>query len=336
MQSFHGTAGVALLLLGGGALVTASARSVEDEQRLESALGVELLGAGRLDELGTNELQRLAAATDVDVEALAGVELWEALTEDDRLLWIALRELPGAGQERAVVLALGEESAFGGAGVLGADEQPLDEWTHFLDSFRFYDVPRISGARPRAHLTQVRDRTREAQEEDERATFALLEVLGAMHRQAAPFNLPAASKTRAPAEEAEDMALAYEHVEELAGPLSPLLVAKTEDFARIAGDSAETARAMAAAWRAQDAPAAEKLQRRLLANCRGCHQLDVPELGGELKDVLPGIRRERGIGDGFYQIGHDVRIRHADRERAQRVADGLREAALALDLALAR
>ena len=70
-------------------------------------------------------------------------------------------------------------------------------------------------------------------------------------------------------------------------------------------------------------------RRELTGNCKKCHELTVAE--GTLQDAATASRTRLGIGDGYYQIGHDLRIRHPDRERAQRVADALRIGALLID-----
>ena len=71
-----------------------------------------------------------------------------------------------------------------------------------------------------------------------------------------------------------------------------------------------------------------------MENCASCHNLALNEFDGRLKDVSTATRQRLGIGNGFYQIGHDMRIRHPDRKRAQLVADALRRGALLLDASL--
>ena len=59
--------------------------------------------------------------------------------------------------------------------------------------------------------------------------------------------------------------------------------------------------------------------------------MNLPALDTTIKRAFTAARHERGIGDGFYQVGHDLRISHNDRDEMQLAADALRLAALSID-----
>jgi len=327
---------LALALVTTLSLSLLASRSREDGEWLAEALQVPLVGAGPLDALDGKERERLADA----VGAASGdIALWEALTEDDRVLLVARSEVSGGAgperPERTVLFARAEGPAYTAAAVLDADGRPLAEWTHFLESFEHYDLPRVKTAVPRAHLETTRAKLAASDDADERVTWALLETLRAMNQQAAPFNLPPSSGRDTPAE-TRAMADAYERLAELSRDLAPLLGEQRARFEELALDSADSARALQTALETEDAELANEVRGRILANCRACHDLELPAHDGKVKEVFYDERHERGVGDGFYELGHDVRYRHADYERAQRVADALREAALAIDVAAER
>ena len=120
----------------------------------------------------------------------------------------------------------------------------------------------------------------------------------------------------------------YSQLADLSDPLKPLLGKSADEFARIAMSSSEAAASMAEGVRAMDSDAINAGRRLVGRNCRSCHRLDLPDSNGTVKQVFAKTRRELGIGDGHYQVGHDLRITHHDRERMQVMADALRCAAL--------
>lgn len=127
------------------------------------------------------------------------------------------------------------------------------------------------------------------------------------------------------------MSVEYGKVAELAPALRPILAEAEDEFVRLALDSSSNAAALAEAFEKRDQSAGRVAQRQVMDNCKSCHQLAIPGFDGTLSDAAAQARRRLGIGDGFYQIGHDLRIRHPDRARAQRVADALRVGALLVD-----
>jgi hypothetical protein len=127
------------------------------------------------------------------------------------------------------------------------------------------------------------------------------------------------------------MSAEYAALAELTDALSPLLGEKATTFAELALDSSERALAAAEAVRNEDRQAGQRASGGMMDNCNRCHRMDLPEQDGKVKDVFYDARADLGIGDGFYQLGHDVRIRHPDRELAQSVCDALRAGALLLD-----
>ena len=68
-----------------------------------------------------------------------------------------------------------------------------------------------------------------------------------------------------------------------------------------------------------------------MGRCRACHELPSPAGEDGLSAASSAKREELGIGDGFYRVGHDLRIRHPERKRMQLIADALRVGALLID-----
>ena len=127
------------------------------------------------------------------------------------------------------------------------------------------------------------------------------------------------------------MSREYAKVAELGPALKPILSESADEFVRLALESSEAAAALAVAADEGDATSGRAAQNRVMQNCSTCHDLALPGFDGPLKKATAEARSKRGVGNGFYQIGHDMRIRHADRGRAQQVADALRRGALLLD-----
>ena len=188
------------------------------------------------------------------------------------------------------------------------------------------------GAQPRSHLARLRAEA-EANGDDDDAllTAGLLRLLEHMNQQASIFNLPRQSQTLSFAEGARMMSREYGKVAELAPALKPILSESADEFVRLALDSSAAAAALAVAADEEDATSGRAAQGRVMQNCASCHDLALTGLDGPLKKATAEARSIRGVGNGFYQIGHDMRIRHPDRERAQLVADALRRGALLLD-----
>ena len=210
----------------------------------------------------------------------------------------------------------------------------IGEWQHFMEDLKWYDVPRLEGARPPSQLAKLRA---EAEGEDDvqaALLVGLLALLQHMNRQASVFNLPRESQTLTVGEGARMMSEEYRKVAELAPALAPILGDSSGEFVRIARDSSDAASALAKAFDARDQMSGRAAQQRVMGNCKSCHQLALSGFDGGLNETASQERKRLGIGDGFYQIGHDMRIRHPDRDRAQLVADALRRGALLVDASL--
>jgi len=236
------------------------------------------------------------------------------------------------GQPHHALFALNGDGVFLRAAVVNDAGQPLDEWRHTLKNFAFYELPRLDGAQPRSELGDARRQwSRRGKDPEAQLGLALLDVLKHMNDQASVFNLPPEGRALGPAESSEMASQSFTQLADLAEPLAPLLGQAADEFVRLATESSTAAANMAAAARAEDWDAMGAAQRSMMGNCRSCHDLNLPELEGLVKGTFAAARESLGIGDGFYQVGHDLRITHHDRERMQIMADAMRCAALLAD-----
>ncbi len=303
-------------------------RPPDEEQRVEAALGLTLEGFETLD-LGSEEyLARVAAATDVGVDDLRSARLFLAHTTDGP---VRIASVPIEGETATAQIAVDMGHGFVKATVAEPGDSPSAEWAHFLRNFEFYTVPRLERASPRSRLAELRAESVARDDEDGALIAGLLELLARMNEKASVFNLPREGRTMSPVEEADMMSRQYTAVAALAPALSPILGGFTEDFERIARDSSDLTASFARAMEAGD-PEAMSYQRRIIQNCKACHEHWNADREEQLEATFTRTRSDLGIGDGFYEIGHDLRIAHHDRERAQRVADALRKGALLLDV----
>jgi hypothetical protein len=303
----------------------------QDRTNFEAALEIELENLRPLQLPGAEVLARIAEASDGGMNHLLAASLFAAADGGDAL---RIARVPVGGTEDGsfAVIVLTQAMDFVRAAVVDGAGKVVAEWSHFMEDLQWYDVPRLEGAQPRSHLARLRAEA-EANGDDEDAllTAGLLRLLEHMNQQASIFNLPRQSQTLSFAEGARMMSREYGKVAELAPALKPILRESADEFVRLARDSSAAAAALAVAADEGNATSGRAAQGRVMQNCSTCHDLALTELDGPLKKATAEARGKRGVGDGFYQIGHDMRIRHADRERAQLVADALRRGALLLD-----
>ncbi len=291
------------------------------------------LAEPRALELPETGVEAVARAADVEVDVVERAKLFAA-THGERDVRLARVEVPQSSPPAWAVIALGADRSFVAAAVVDAGGAVIDEWRHFMRGLKFHDVPRLEGAAPRSALAARRAAAEGGAGVDARLTVALLDMLQHMNAQAAVFNLPK-NPDRDPGEESRMMAAEFAAVAELAPGMAPVLGGAAERFVAIARDASASAAALADAADARDRQAAREHQRAVMRSCKACH--DLPAQGGqELRELSTRHRVRLGIGDGYYQVGHDLRIRHPDRQRAQRVADALRVGALLIDAAAAQ
>ena len=274
----------------------------------------------------------VAEATQTTDDELRRVELFLATSNqvELRLALVPIDSSEVDSDELALIALTAEHELFGAA-VVDADLGHRTAWDHFLGLFEYADVPRLEGARPRAWLAERRTAAVAAPDDPEsELVLALLDLQRFMNEQASVFNLPQ-DGSRALEDELDMMREQYTKVAELAPTLRPLFGDSVDEVKRLALDSADGATAMKAAVADGDQATARTIQQRVMGNCRNCHFLPGEAYAGRLADASAAARAKLEIGNGFYQIGHDVRIGHTDREAAQRVADALRIGALMID-----
>jgi hypothetical protein len=147
-----------------------------------------------------------------------------------------------------------------------------------------------------------------------------------MQRQAAAFNLPSVRNRPATAAELEASSELWREVATLRDDLALLLGNAGDRFVEIAAGSASLHERMAARARAGDPPE-RSLREQLFQHCTACHDLPLED-GSKLHDAAEERRLREGIGDGWFRVGYDLRLRHDDLERAQQAADRMWAAAL--------
>jgi RNA polymerase sigma-70 factor (ECF subfamily) len=303
----------------------------EHSEAFSKALGARLADVGPLGLPGDDALAAVAAASDTERDELRRAELYAAMGPTGALL-LALVPLETGDM---ALLALTEQNEYFGAAVLSDGLERRAEWSHFLEGFQFAGVPRLDGARPRTWLAAERERVEQAKDDPDAAlVLALLDLQVYMNDQASVFNLPSEQGMANIESQLDMMADRYSRVAELAPDLRPLFGDAVDEIARLALDSAGRLGEMKAAFAGDDAERAFGIQRQVMGNCKGCHFMTADGFEGRLADASSRIRAELGVGNGFYQIGHDLRIRHPDREPSQAVADGLRVGALLIDATL--
>ena len=297
----------------------------DDRERFAAALEIELIEIGPADAPDADGIARVTRATGEKESALAGGDYYWGLfgkSGEEMAVHLVRKPVSNLGAAAAVIMALDENGAFAAAAVVNEKDEAIESWGNLAHNLRFAELPKLGDAKPRSELVRIRKRSATEKTEDGRLTLALLDVLVHMNEQASSFNIPDGTNPLSDEEQARMMSEQYTRVAELSEMLEPLLGDRAELFAEIGRESAAIA---------LDIAEGKGNQRALFGNCRRCHDMELP--GGTVKEVFEKTRRGFGIGDGFYQIGHDVRISHADREAAQRVADAMRSSALLLQAA---
>ncbi|MEM7204160.1 MAG: hypothetical protein AAF628_28125 [Planctomycetota bacterium] len=314
-------------------LVATSASTVTAQDRgsptaVIGALAPDWRGARGL-ELPESSFAALAQATASSTDTLRQARLFEASRADGTPVFVARAPVADEDPTAWALVALTKDMALVAAAVTDATDVVVDEWNHLMEGLEFHDVPRLEGARPRQSLGEWRATAAAAPKDDEaQLAIALLDVLRHMNEQASVFNLPPSSD-RDPAAESRMMSREFAAVAKLSAPLQPILGDAAPEFERLATEASGAAAAIADAAADANRAAIPPHQRAIMRSCKACHRL--PVAGGQLKDATARARARLGIGDGYYQLGHDLRIRHPDRSRTQNVLDALRLGALLID-----
>lgn len=306
---------------------------------MELALGTEL-DLAAMAELSDEQRSRVIEATEFDVESIEDAALFAGHGRFDgnqKRVRLALVPVPGDGEDAHILIALNEQMRYMAGAVLDIDGDPLNEWDRFVRNLEWAEQPTLEDARPRSWLERRRAGiSLDSEDEEQRLTAALLDLMSHMNEQASVFNIDPRSNPVAPHEQFEMVRDQYDAVARLGGALAPLLAGQQDEFVRLAEDSADAADSMVEPVEKGDMSRFEEIQKRIQKNCHSCHELTDERFEGMLKDASAEKRDALGIGDGFWQVGHDLRISHIDRERMQRVADAFRLGVLMLDAAQTR
>ncbi len=305
-------------------------------EAIEFALGAELALVRTAPPAG-EALSGVASATDTEGARLGRVELYAGRGEFGgseqavRLAWVPIVGSPG---DAAAVIALTDEGRFLAAAVLDADGDPVNEWDGFTSNLRFAVMPSPEGARPRAWLAARRAEVAlDAETEDQRLVAALLDLQRHMNEQASVMNIRRGAHPLSPAEQLAMMRDRFGAVARLAPALEPILGDRRAEFVRLAEEASAAAAEAIEPVEAGDLSRYREARSRVVKSCKACHGLTGHRLEGPLFEASAEKREALGIGDGFFEVGHDLRISHPDRDRIQRVADAFRIGVLMVEAA---
>lgn len=318
-----------------GLLGASTAETSEAAPALPEVLPVDSESLRLLDSPDAESRHAAALAADQDDATVSKCCLYRASATDGADLLVAAVPIVNEVKQFAW-LVLDPRRQYVSSAVARSDGTVVDEWRHFMRGLKWHAVPRLDGARPWSQVTRQRTDAEGTDDPKDRLFVALLDLQQAMNDQASIFNLPREGRPLSETEEYEMVTRSFERTAELGPALAPLLGDTVEEFQRIARESAEQTTTFAREASTMSEEESAALRGKLLSNCMACHELAVPGYDDPLKDVSNDRRHELGIGDGFYRVGHDLRIRHPQRDRMQRVADALRLGALLLDGAAPR
>jgi len=298
-------------------------------------LDLEPLAVACLPAPATENLSRIARATGFNVAELRLSSLFAGrVLFGEEEVEVRMGRVPFVqGKDTLFALyALREDGSFLAASVVDEGGTPVEEWRPMLNNFAFYRVPKLKGAKPRRHLQDLEQNAREhPKAPGSRDVLQLLRVLALMQEQASVFNLPQGGPDRDAAQEARMMQANYRALADMSPSLGSLLGSLEPDFERTAMASSTAAGQLLHAIQDEDPSAIQRARGQITSNCGRCHRKRHPEDGQFLTERFAALREKLGIGGGYYQVGHDLRISHWDKDRTQQVADNMRVAALLLD-----
>lgn len=333
----HASGCAALLAAALVGLAPAASAAADDDAILSAQLAEFLAAPVRaVEKLARpvrSELSRVARAAGTSSSVLREIELRRVLLGAEgepanvvHAAWIPLPEGEAGARALAIVDA---DNRFLSAKVIGADDLPVAEWEKFAANLQWRPLPRLEGALPPRHLDELR--AAPGDDEQARLKIALLDLMKHMNNQASVFNIPEETNPLSRLEQAQLMEREYRAVAELTEPLSPLLGEVAPEFRALALQSADISARVADLLGEGDEMAAGNEMRKLFGGCKSCHGLESQGPTGALSGDSEALRNELGVGDGFYRVGHDLRVSHHDRARSQRVADAFRAGFLLLD-----
>ena len=298
---------------------------------LGRALGQELHDPLELAAPKPAVLAKIVALTGVSPALLTKAERFAATTREGDSIYICRMPMPDGDVAAATLFAVDRAGTFFGAAALDEAGKAIDEWRPLFRQFKFRPLPRLALAKPKSAIEAARKIATNSDDPNAKLTLALLRLIRHMQDQAALFNIPRPRSQKPERKLILQVRDAYRGVAELKDDLEPILGRQADKFAGLATKAAEISDKFLAALDEDDLATAAREGRALTRNCRSCHNMTGLKVEGKLKDVSRAKREALGIGDGYFIIGYDIRVAHADRKKAQRVLDSLRQAALLLD-----
>lgn len=308
-----------------------SDESEEEPPNFLAALSLELKDCRAVDLPESKGIEAVSKATDWSAKDLKQARLYRASRTSASDVFLARVPVSAPEKDSYAILVLDPDKAYVASVVVDSKGAVIEEWQHFMGIIEFGEVPRLEGARAWSEVEQARAEALEDDSEDARLMLALLDTLQFMNDQASVFNLPPDMREHSEVGEAEMMQESYAKLADLAPALEPLLGDSLAKFEQLAMSSADLAGELVEAVKAKNVGAGRGIQRKIMGSCKDCHNLPHPEFDGGQKDAFKALREELDIGDGYYRVGHDLRIRHPDRKRMQLIADALRAGALLMD-----
>ena len=278
------------------------------------ALGIELefAAAGRLPDGAQQE--RVIALTDGDAECLAGSRIVQVRYRWPRGRWqpgaaaLVPCALPAAPKAPwSVLLIAGDDGQMTGGAVLDGDGKLAEAWRGFGEQFAGKDLPSFRDAVSRREVAQRLAELAAGKDAEARAGHALAAMRTDMLRQAIHISaVMEALETGVPVPE-----LAGRIVEDSFAAMAGRAEALAPWFGKTAttyGEQAKAAAELVAAARTAkpDATDGKQRLRELRRSCASCHELTGETFQGELATASAAKRRELGLGDRPFVLGHDV------------------------------
>lgn len=300
-------------------------------EELSALLGLSLGSAAPAPPPTQTLLRRVAEVAEIKRDQIRGARVFQAEASSGSKRHYRICHLPIDDAEvgASVLAAVDQDGEFAGVAILDGSGDAIPSWKHFLEQFKFKGIPKIEGAMKSSAFEGLqKDGTKlEGAVSDLRP--AVVRLMRHMQEQAVLFNLP--RRGGYPPELLARVSKEYAGVADLGEEFVGLLGGAKERFVEIAEDSAKVVGEMEKAVRKGDRQGLQPLSRRLIRNCRACHNLTDSSYEGVLKDRFEAQRDGLGLGDGLYRVGFDLRIRHEDRDLSQRASNALRQAFLLLD-----
>ena len=333
----------ALLLVSVALSLSLSARGqVSLEDKLRIALKLSEL-TPLVEAKGPSIIGRRQAAAVVgeDPKLMVGGEYYRSSiphpARPEELVALTIVILPsGFDKKLRVVVCCDYVGIIVSAAIIDEKNDPVEEWSELCSLLVTCRLTDVAAAGPRSRLEERRLRAARRATEDDRLTDALFRQQRMMTKH---WRSSVIMRDRAWRGEKFDYKVidelleSFEPLPGLGVDLKPLLGEATKKYVDAANQSLGALKVAQSAAHRNEIDALERAMSDVGATCDRCHYLRSKDEGPDLLDLAKAARRERGIGRGYFLMGHDLQLLEGDedlQERAQPVADALRRAVLLL------